>query len=236
MKKDLNELEISMFTLWSLFVLADQHFVALLRYSKILEEEYELNNDDEISLSTIREALVYQVFLKTCSFIDEWDQILGARTEAKYKETVMTVKRIVKHHRKVLNSWKGLREFRNNAIAHNHRDKKGQNIYYSNASYHTPHTIPELALMIYCMEKMAKTLGALFPKEYFSIISATKENLDSRVISDSKAYTLNEIREHIYSLEQLIEDEFTTCSNIKNVTSNYAQIILDMSHNTISIL
>jgi len=158
------DLEISIFTLWSLFVLIDQHFKAIAKYRRLIEKEYDFDEDEDgIYFDTIREALYYQILLKTCSFIEEWDEVLGVKTEIEYKQIVAEIKKVVKPARKLLNTFKDLRKFRNQAIAHNHRDEKGNNIYFSRKLFHTPQNLGDLALLIYGIEKMAKILaGALY--------------------------------------------------------------------------
>lgn len=167
-----SKLDISVLTLWSLFVLIDQHFTALFTYRQLLNDIDELDTEEDVSLDTIREALIYQILLKTCAFIDEWDQHLGLKTEPEFADEIIKVKKVVKPARRILERWKGLRKFRNHAIAHNHRDEKGNHIYFEDSRfYHTPETIGDLAFLLFALEKMVKILAGVFPQQFTNAVN-----------------------------------------------------------------
>ncbi|WPU92495.1 hypothetical protein SNE25_24515 [Mucilaginibacter sabulilitoris] len=170
-----SKLDISVLTLWSLFVLIDQHFTALFTYRNLIDNIDDLETEENISLDTIREALIYQILLKTCAFTDEWDQHLGLKTEPEYFDEIVRLKKVLRPARRILERWKGLRKFRNHAIAHNHRDEKGNHIYLGNTRfYHTPETIGDLAYLIFALEKMVKILAGAFPAQFSNAIKLSE--------------------------------------------------------------
>src|SRR5690606_13622460 len=107
----LNKTEESIFTLLSLFILTVQAFEALTEDENILsaEDNYSTGTFKEISNDTIREALIYQMLLKTCSFMDEWNKVFGVSTLKKDALKIREVKRVVKPATQNITSWKGLR-------------------------------------------------------------------------------------------------------------------------------
>jgi hypothetical protein len=219
-------LELSLFTLWSLFILIDQHYKALVRFRKVLDQDYDLKKENEIDLETIYEALVYQILLKSCSFIEEWDKIFGVTTEKEYEKDVRKIKSIAKPARKFIDSWKGLREFRNQAIAHNHRDNKGNNIYFIKKTFHMPNGLGELALLIYCIEKMSKVAGAVLYDEWKR--SITKPFQTGFEYDYSKYKFLNREDIHIiidrvdHEIEILFKEKYP---DVINVTSDYGDFL-----------
>lgn len=224
--KPLTELEASMFTLWSLYILIDQHFKAIVHYRSILDNDNELASDTEVYIDTIYEALVHQILLKTCSFIEEWDKVFGPLTEPVFKEKVTEIKQIAKPARKFLNTWKGLKEYRNQAIAHNHRDKEGNNIYVSRKAFHTPVGIGEMALMIFCIEKMAKIAGGLLYTEFQRAITHPFQNNSEYDNSGNPPLGKFEIINSLNKIEAEITSLFKEKTpNIENVTSDYGDFL-----------
>lgn len=220
------DLELSLFTLWSLFILIDQHYKALVKYRGLLDNDYELQEENEIYLDTIYEALVYQILLKGISFIDEWDKIFGIRTEAEYKEEVQKIKAIAKPARKYISGWKGLRDFRNQAIAHNHRDDKGNNIYFIKKAFHTPNGLAEIALFIYCIEKMVKVASAVLYEEWQRAITKPFQTGFEYDYSDIKMLNRDDIITAIGRIDAEIESGFQSkFPDIINVTSDYGDFL-----------
>lgn len=221
------DLELSLFTLWSLFILIDQNFKAAIKYKNILSKDYDLKNDDEVYLATIYEALQYQILLKGCSFLDEWDQVFGVKTEKQYDKKVRLIKSISKPARKFINSWKGLRDFRNQAIAHNHRDEKGNNIYFQKKAFHTPSNLADFALFIYCIEKMSKIAAATLYDEWQNAITKTLKTGFEYDHSKFKYLNRQEINDVVESIDKevirALREKFPA---IINLSSDYGDFLL----------
>jgi len=86
--------------------------------------------------------------------LDEWDSIFGVRTEEADRNKVIQAKKIAKPAYKRITSWRQLRDFRNHFIAHNHRDKKGVNVYLNPQINHSPQSTGEIYLLVFCIKKM----------------------------------------------------------------------------------
>jgi hypothetical protein len=195
----ISKLESSLYTLWSLFILCDQNYQSLFKYRQLFEQDFEFKHDDEIHIDTINEALIYQILLKTCSFIDEWDEIFGVQTEQDYKESIFLIKRICKPARSFLKKWKGLREFRNQVVAHNHRDANGNNVYLSRKVFDSPNSINEFGLIIYSIEKMVRVTAALLPNETTKIFTPSFSNIGG----DYSGMNFMEIDEIVAEIEKI---------------------------------
>src|SRR5262245_30166399 len=197
-KKKFNKTEESIFTLSSLFVLSEQAFEALTGKENILfsnfdNEKYSFN---DLTTDTIHEALVYQILLKTCAFLEEWNEIFGVKTEAKDRDKIILIKKIVKPAHKCIATWKDLRNFRNHFIAHNHRDRDGKNIYLNIRNYDSPNDVYELYLLIYSLYSMFNTMRFFFKKEYEKITREIMPSLNTkRRKPRSKKYIKSKLEE-----------------------------------------
>jgi len=173
----------------------------------------------------MREALYYQILLKTCSFIEEWDEILGIKTDSEYKKIIIEIKKAVKPARKLLNTFKDLKHFRNQAIAHNHRDEKGNNIYFSRKSFHTPQNLADLALLIYAIEKMVKVLGGVLYNEFQRAITKPFKTGFTYDYAKHKYLTKDEILHQINSIDRQIRQNIQGKYNFDDVTSDYGDFL-----------
>jgi hypothetical protein len=173
----ISKTEESIFTLLSLYVLIQQAVESIYGEEEILNSEFssESNSLHNLVTDTIHEALNYQILLKTCAFLDEWNKYFGVKTEKKDAQRIVNAKTIAKPATRQISEWKQLRDFRNEAIAHNHRDKTGKNIYLSAKGYHFPDTQEEIYLMVYCVKKMMDVVSFFFQKEMQKVVKNMKE-------------------------------------------------------------
>jgi hypothetical protein len=174
MKRELkiNKTEESIFTLLSLFILIQQAVESIYGQEEILSSEFDSENKSFHNLvtDTIHEALNYQILIKSCAFLDEWNKVFGVKTEKRDEIKIKAAKSIAKPAAKQIYEWKQLRDFRNEAIAHNHRDKFGKNIYISSKGYHSPDTDGEIYLMVYCIKKMIDVMSFFFKEELNKVV------------------------------------------------------------------
>jgi len=84
-KMTFDKTEESVYTLFSLSILAVQAFESLFNTEDILNADFDSKAPvfQEMVNDTIHEALVYQILLKSCSYLDEWDKIFGVKTETR---------------------------------------------------------------------------------------------------------------------------------------------------------
>jgi hypothetical protein len=176
-KVNINKTEESVFTLLSLFVLIQQAFESIYGKEEILNSEFnpENNSFHNLMTDTIHEALNYQILLKACAFLDEWNETFGIKTETKDFEKIIAVKKIARPAIKQISSWKQLKDFRNEVIAHNHRENKsGRNIYVISKGYHSPDTDSEIYLMVFCIKKAMDVVSVFYKSEMANVIQNLK--------------------------------------------------------------
>jgi hypothetical protein len=162
-----NKTEESIFTLLSLAILIVQAFESLTGKEDVLNSEFNLAKPTfhDLVTDTIHEALVYQILLKGCAFLDEWNTIFGVKTENRDREKILSTKQIAKPAYKCIVNWKQLKDFRNHFIAHNHRDKSGANVYLHPKTYNSPQSNGEIYLFVFCINKMTDVVNYFFEKE-----------------------------------------------------------------------
>lgn len=201
--------EESVFTLLSLYILISQAFEALTNNEDIFNSDFDLEKGtfQELSNETIREALVYQILLKTCAYLEEWNEVFGIKTEIENKEKIIFIKKIAKPAFKNISSWKQLKEFRNHYIAHNHRNKEGKNVYLNHTEYHSPQSDAEIYLLVYSLNKMTDLVHFFFPH-------VAKKSLSTKKLkAKGKFLTKREIKIRIKNTESI--DNFIADSIMK---------------------
>jgi hypothetical protein len=179
--------------------LIQQALESIYGKEEILNSEFDSENNSfhNLMTDTIHEALNYQILLKTCAFLDEWNKIFGVATEEKDCEKIKTAKRLAKPAIKQIVSWKQLNDFRNEAIAHNHREQKsGKNIYIISKGYHFPDTDSEIFLMVFCIKKAMDVVSVFFKPEMQNVIANLKfRKAPARQKRLSGAYIKRSIKE-----------------------------------------
>lgn len=168
-----NKTEESIFTLISLGVLIIQAFEALTGKEDILHSDFDSAhyNFKDLVDDTIHEALVYQILLKSCSFLDEWNKVFGVKTEIQDKNKIVLVKKTAKSAHQCISGWSQLRVFRNEMIAHNFRDKNGMNVFIKGHIYNSPQSNGEIYLLVFCIERMMMAIKSFFLPEVKKIAS-----------------------------------------------------------------
>lgn len=204
----INELEKSLSVLLSLYVMIEQNYDALTYYEDIFSNNSEVFNNlglpDKKELfvdEAINESLWFQIILKTCSFLEEWDKILGIITETEYKTKIRIIKRVVKPARKAIDNWKGIKSFRNEIIAHNFRNSKGEFKLHEIATYDCPQTNEELLYVVTFLNRMIQVLSFNLPIETQTIVNSMGKIYQESTISssndDSKYLKLKEILKRV---------------------------------------
>lgn len=201
----------------------DQDYQALIYYSENLEEDsLDRNNNtiplkDDIIDSTINDSLWFQIIIKSCSFIDEWDRFLGVKNESEYIEKLKLIKSVASPARRAINFWKDLKKFRNEITAHNFRDNKGVVKIDNIGDYNCPQNLRELSFLICFIERMIKILCANFPEEIPEIINSFSEVIKSStnisqeniLASDNKFVNLKNL---LNNVDEKISKKFSELS------------------------
>lgn len=186
-----NKTEESIFTLLSLTTQITQSFDSIFDNKDILNSDFEhfKCNYHELINDTIYDALASQIILKAIAYLDEWNNYFGVQTELKDKDSILYVKKIAKPAYSLLKEWKDLNDYRNHALAHNHRDREKQNIYLNNKKYNIPGSNGELMLLCYCVNKMSQVVAAFFQDEVRAVISIISNIMAKNKIEKSESIT-----------------------------------------------
>lgn len=127
---------------------------------------------------TLLNSLFYMTVIDSVSFLDEYQQVYGVKTETKYKDRIKITKAINKPLISKICEWKDLRDFRNNLLAHNLRKGKNGNFVFSieNLDYNAPRNLNDLFLLTNLIQLSTDTIYSEFENEIKEFASKiTKE-------------------------------------------------------------
>lgn len=205
-----NKTEESIFTLLSLTTQITQSCDSIYDNKDILNSDFEhfKCNYHELISDTVYDALASQIILKAIAYLDEWNNYFGVQTELKDKDSILYVKKIAKPAYSLLKEWKDLNDYRNHALAHNHRDREKQNIYLNNKKYNIPGSNGELMLLCYCVNKMSQVVAAFFQDEVRAVISIISNIMVKNKIEKSESITFkSKYIEKIRYMDDTIADK-----------------------------
>lgn len=206
-----NLTEESLFTLLSLSTQITQAFESIFDQGNILNSEFEISqfNYHHLLNDTIHDALASQIIIKAISFIDEWNNYFGVKTETKDQETILQIKSLTKPAYSALMAWKEMNSYRNQALAHNHRDKYKKNIYLQNKKFDAPQTNDELLLVAYCIHKMAQVVSIFFQDEIIKLMNILQKILQENEDKNKGPQKFNnECIQKIKSIDKDITNSF----------------------------
>ena len=136
---------------------------------------------------TLFNSLFYMTVIDSVSFIDEYQQVFGVKTEKKYKDRIIVTKAINKPLISKICEWKDLRDFRNNLLAHNLRIGKNGDYVFSieNLDYNAPRNLNDLFLLTNLIQFSTDTFYSEFENEVHEFASKTTKNIkpNNRIIS-----------------------------------------------------
>jgi hypothetical protein len=92
-------------------------------------------------------TLYNTILLDVCSYMDEYNKHFAAKAELQFKERIVELKRIAKPAVKKINKWSGLKEYRNQMIAHNFRVNEDTFSFNKLGQYNAPRTYADIALL-----------------------------------------------------------------------------------------
>ncbi|NMC60932.1 MAG: hypothetical protein GYA51_16355 [Candidatus Methanofastidiosa archaeon] len=127
---------------------------------------------------TLFNSLFYMTIIDSVSFLDEYQQVYGVKTESKYKDRIIITKAINKPLISKICEWKDLRDFRNNLLAHNLRKGKNGDFIFSieNVDYNAPRNLNDLFLLTNLIQFSADTIYSEFEDEIKEFaLETTKE-------------------------------------------------------------
>ena len=193
-----NLTEESLFTLLSLSTQITQAFESIFDQEDILNSEFEISQFN-----------YHHLLIKAISFIDEWNNYFGVKTETKDQETILQIKSLTKPAYSALMAWKEMNSYRNQALAHNHRDKYQKNIYLQNKKFDAPQTDDELLLVAFCIHKMSQVTSLFFQDEIIKIINILEKIIQENKNKNKGRYEFNnKCIQKIKSIDKDITNSF----------------------------
>ena len=179
------KLESSITILLSLYIMIEQNYTAMVYYMENIDETSENRRKllippkrDLFVDEAITESLFFQIILKICSFIEEWDTCLGVLNEDRYLNKLILIKKVVKPATEAFKNWKDIRKFRNEIIAHNFRKNKSNNItLFDINKYDIPQSAHELSVIVSILDRMLRVLIFNFPIVYKKACNETLDRL-----------------------------------------------------------
>lgn len=224
--------------LLSLYVTLLQNFQALIYYEKYLSEESEnLNkidlpsrNEDCID-EAIYESLWFQIILKACSFLEEWDGFLAVKTNEEDQNKLLLIKKAVAPARKEINKWKDLKKFRNEIIAHNLRNNQKQFSLDDLEKYDCPNTNYELYYLVAFLERMAMVVSKNYPNETHNIISLAENAVAHSKRSSEGKIPEKELKKAYNQMNKNIDNNIWSIVRFDIIKANYDAIQKDYIDN-----
>lgn len=178
-------------------------------------EIFKVLEDEKVgSRTTLFTTLVGMNIIDTCSYLYEYENIFGIKTESEYHDRIILIKSICKPAIKQIKEWSDLNNIRNWLLAHNLRINKGKMIYNQTLlDYNVPTTIHEVELLASCIQiinhiivhefyneidKISdKKIAMIKEKEFFKkeqcwgIIDKMVDGINSKINEKGKSYLIN---------------------------------------------
>ena len=151
------------------------------RISLIVEFNFPKQSQEKITDKNLAllNSLFYMSVIDSISFLDEYQQVFGQKTERKFKERIIDIKAINKPFISKINEWKNLRDLRNHLLAHNLRvGKNGKFIFnIKGLNYNAPRNFNDLFLLHNLISFATQTFNQEFEKELESYGLLTGEEI-----------------------------------------------------------
>ena len=144
----------------------------ILQIQKQIEIEY--NEEKDIILN----SLIQKSIIDSISYLDEYQQVFGVKTESKFQDRIIQVKAINKPVIQRIKKWKNLNEMRNQLLVHNLRiGKNGTYLFDSkNPNFNAPRTIFDITLLSNLLQFLTITICEEFEEEILNQIEDFNEN------------------------------------------------------------
>lgn len=148
------------------------------------------NDLSELELTHLN-SLFYMTVIDAVSYLDEYDQIFGHKTELEFVDRIRVVKSINKPLINRIKEWKDIKELRNQLMAHNLRSGKNGNFIFSidNLDYNAPKTINDLFLLSNLIQFSTQTIYS----EFISEIKSDTTSYSKKIRSINKILSKDDV-------------------------------------------
>lgn len=211
----MQEIKISVYHIIHFTELIDKTFTT---YEKLLAKDvFKDNNNSDLRvivyMNTCSQILLYTNFLRKEYF--DFFTITNTKNEEE-KEKIRQINELLKPVFKKIDEWKDIKNFRDNVLAHNLRDKKkGRKSVFmlkGLSGYNIPEKPIEYLFLIRCTNIIKKVIYEVFEKEYIEIdeeINSDKYNnkalMPRRDYDKEYDYLVKELK----TIQKKIEERFS---------------------------
>ncbi|MBI9068746.1 MAG: hypothetical protein JEZ09_15735 [Salinivirgaceae bacterium] len=166
------------------------------RINLIVDFEFPKQSQETISdrNMALLNSLFYMSVIDSISYLDEYQQYFGSKTETVFKERITIVKAINKPFISRINKWKNLRDLRNHLLAHNLRIGKNGRFIFSikDLNYDAPRNINDLYLLHNLISFSSQTVNSEFKEELekYGIRKTEKLKENDKILSKDQVSTI----------------------------------------------
>jgi hypothetical protein len=165
---------------------------------KYNKKSLETFSDKELNLFN---SLFYMSLIDGVSYLDEYQEVFGKKTETIFNDRCIVAKAINKPFIRKINQWKDYRNLRNHLLAHNFRvGKNGNYIFNEVIDYNAPQNFNDLLLLSNLIQLSTQTVISEFELELNSHVDKVKRIKNNSLLltkEDISKLTLELIKESI---------------------------------------
>jgi hypothetical protein len=165
---------------------------------KYNKKSLETFSDKELNLFN---SLFYMSLIDGVSYLDEYQEVFGKKTETIFNDRCIVAKAINKPFIRKINQWKDYRNLRNHLLAHNFRvGKNGNYIFNEVIDYNAPQNFNDLLLLSNLIQLSTQTVISEFELELNSHVDKVKRIKNNSLLltkEDVSKLTLELIKESI---------------------------------------
>jgi hypothetical protein len=165
---------------------------------KYNKKSLETFSDKELNLFN---SLFYRSLIDGVSYLDEYQEVFGKKTETIFNDRCIVAKAINKPFIRKINQWKDYRNLRNHLLAHNFRvGKNGNYIFNEVIDYNAPRNFNDLLLLSNLIQLSTQTVISEFELELNSLVDKVKRIKNNSLLltkEDVSKLTLELIKESI---------------------------------------
>ena len=174
MKKKLKQEKAIIEVSREMFIESIYHLIHYQRILRNLEFSLDAANQKlpQIEREFVRYSIQSNVLINVCCVQDEMSKYLFRYKENQFgeQENIKSFKWISAPIRKALEKWSGIRDFRNNVLAHNLRSNKNSFrsvlLDHSLDDYNVPNSQLDLKILFKLLDSLLKPIEEIFQNEY----------------------------------------------------------------------
>jgi hypothetical protein len=147
---------------------------------KYNKKSLETFSDKELNLFN---SLFYMSLIDGISYLDEYQEVFGKKTENSFNQRCIVVKAINNPFIRKINQWKDYRNLRNHLLAHNFRvGKNGDYIFNGILEYNAPRNFNDLLFLSNLIQLSTQTVISEFQLELNSHVDKAKQIKNNNVL------------------------------------------------------